>query len=66
MVVGWYADNWWVGNAADQATLMEKYGCTVENRERVLDFTIAARKAGRLLTDPTIVADSGIVCLLVS
>ena len=63
MVVGWYGNNWWVGDEEDQADLLQRYGCTVEHRRQVLDYMIAARKAGRLLIDPSRVADSGIVRL---
>ena len=63
MVVGWYADDWWVGDADDQLDLIRRYGCTVENREQVLNYMIAARKAGRLFTNASIVADSGIVSI---
>lgn len=62
IIVGWYANNWWVGTEEEQEELMDKYnGCTAEQRERVLSNTIAMRKAGRTFTDPSAVADSGIV-----
>ena len=50
-----------MGDEGDQADLLQRYGCTVEHRRIVLDHMIAARKAGRLLVDPSRVADSGIV-----
>ena len=62
MVVGWYGEQWWVGNEEEEAELrMQFRDCTVEDRMRVLGYTIAARKAGRLFTDASRVADSGIV-----
>ncbi len=48
---------------AAQEDLIRRYGCTVENREEVLNYMIAARKAGRLFTDASRVADSGIVSI---
>lgn len=46
--------------------LLERYGCSVADREAVMDFIVGPRKAGRLLTDHSRVADSGIVSVTVS
>lgn len=62
IIVGWYASDWWVGTEEEQQELIMMYGCTLENREAVLDHLMAARKSGRLFTDASRVADSGIVC----
>ena len=62
MVVGWYGEQWWIGNEEEEAELrMQFRDCTVQDRMKVLGYTIAARKAGRLFTDASRVADSGIV-----
>lgn len=53
-----------MGNEEDRADLADKYpGCSVADREAVLDHAIAPRKAGRTFSDAdaNITADSGIV-----
>lgn len=61
IVVGWYPSEWWIGDEAAQADLMTRYGCTGEQRASVVDYMLSARKSGRLFTDASAVADSGIV-----
>lgn len=61
MVVGWYPPQWWEGTAEEQMDLEARYGCTVADRENIMDFVLAPRKAGRRFTDASRVADSGIV-----
>lgn len=64
MIVGWYPPKWWEGNAAEQRDLMARYDCSVADRESVVEYIIAPRKAGRTYTDASALADSGIVSSL--
>lgn len=60
-MLGWYPVDWW---KEDQDILAKRYpGCTVETREKVLEYTLAPRKAGRTFkaNESKVVADSGIV-----
>lgn len=60
-MVGWYGLQWWEGSEEDQQDLMNRYGCSVEDRESIVDFITGPRKAGRTFTNGSIRADSGIV-----
>jgi hypothetical protein len=66
MVVGWYAPQWWEGTEAEQLDLIERFECTLPDRERVMDYVVAPRKAGRRFTNASRVADSGLVSLNLS
>ena len=63
MVVGWYTFLWWEGSEEEQLDLMERYRCSVADRENVVDYVVGPRKAGRTFTNASTVADSGIVSL---
>ena len=63
LVVGWYPEVWWIGDDDAQLDLLTRRGCTAEQRESVMPFIITAKKAGRIFTDASAVADSGIVRL---
>ncbi len=63
--MGWYGKDWWHANEMEQRDLEEKFGpCSQEDREAVLQYSLAPRKAGRVFSNGSFVADSGIVCEL--
>ena len=50
--------DWWVGSEEEQEELMREFeGCTVEQRERVAQYTLAVVQ-DEFLTDNSSVADS--------
>ena len=64
LLLGWYSDRWWEGDEEDQKFLARKYeGCSVADREAVLNHALAPRKAGRTFAaaDARNKSDSGIV-----
>ena len=61
VLAGWYPPRWWEGDEAEQEDLMTRYDCSAADRESVIEYIIAPRKAGRTFTDPSARADSGIV-----
>lgn len=59
--MGWYPSNWWVGPREEQASLKEKYGCTAEQRESLLPYTIAISTTGTMAINLSAIADNGFV-----
>ena len=58
--LGWYDDNWWVGSASEQKHLMDQYNCSVEDRERVLQYSLTIIQ-DEFISNFSKVVDSGIV-----
>ena len=63
ILLGWYDYYWWVGSAAKQKDLMDRYNCSVEDRQRVLQYSLAIFQ-DQFISNFSKVADSGIVSLL--
>ena len=59
--LGWYDANWWVGSEDQQASLMEEYQCSVEDRQRVMQYSLAIDKDEFLGDDDSFTVDSGLV-----
>lgn len=59
-MLGWYPEKWWEGDEGEQRTLEENYGCTKSDREALLTYSLAIRRA-EFLKDLSTTSISGIV-----
>ena len=48
VLAGWYPPRWWEGDEAEQEDLMTRYDCSVADRESVIEYIIAPRKAANI------------------
>ena len=60
VVIGWYGNQWWVGDSDFQQYLLSKYGCTIANRETALAYSISVLQ-DEFASDLSKVVDSGTV-----